>query len=61
VTPATKDEFAKLMMDRIHRTGEKGEIVNEPEEFCLRGEGKAYRVRGFPSEQQLKTMGNMLK
>ena len=38
----TKDEFAKLMTDRIRQTGEKGKIVYEPEEFRLRGEGKTY-------------------
>ncbi len=38
----SKDDFAKLMMDRIRETGEKGKIVYEPEEFSLRGEGKRY-------------------
>jgi len=41
-TPPSKDDFAKLMMDRIHQTGEKGKIVYEPEEFCLRGEGDTF-------------------
>ena len=41
-TSPTKDDFAKLMMDSIRQTGEKGKIVYEPEEFRLRGEGKAF-------------------
>ncbi len=39
-TPLSKDDFAKLLMDRIRQAGEKGSIVYEPEEFRLRGEGK---------------------
>ena len=35
----SKDDFAKLMMDRIRQAGEKGEIVYEREEFRLRGGG----------------------
>ena len=38
--PPTKDDFAKLMTDRIRQAGEKGCIVYEPEEFRLRGEGE---------------------
>jgi len=38
--PPSKDDFAKLVMDRIHQAGEKNKIVYEPEEFRLRGEGK---------------------
>ena len=41
-TPPNKDDFAKLMMDRIRQTGEKGKIVYDSEEFCLRGEGKTF-------------------
>ena len=41
MTPPTKDDFAKLMMDRIRQAGEKGKIVYEREDFSLRGEGKA--------------------
>ena len=43
-TPPTHDEFAKLMMDRIHQAGEKCKIVYETEEFRLRGEGKQTAV-----------------
>ena len=32
-TPLSKDDFAKLMMDSIRQTGEKGKIVYEREEF----------------------------
>jgi uncharacterized protein YtpQ (UPF0354 family) len=38
--PPTKDQFAQLMMDAIHKAGETGEIAYEQEEFRLRGEGK---------------------
>jgi len=41
-TPPSKGDFAKLMMDRIRQTGEKGKIVYQPEDFCLRGEGKRF-------------------
>ncbi len=41
-TPLSKDDFAKLMMDRIRQTGEKGKIVYDSKEFSLRGEGKTY-------------------
>lgn len=40
--PLTKDDFAKLMMDRIRETGEKGKLVYDSKEFSLRGEGKTY-------------------
>ena len=40
--PLNKDDFAKLMMDRIRQTGEKGKIVYDSKEFSLRGEGKTY-------------------
>lgn len=40
--PPTKDEFAKLVTDRIRQAGEKGSIIYEPEEFSLRGEGKRF-------------------
>ena len=43
-TPPTHDDFAKLMMDCIHRAGEKGEIVYEPDEFCLRGQAQRSAV-----------------
>jgi hypothetical protein len=33
----TKDEFAKLLMDRICQAGEKNEIIYDPQEFCLHG------------------------
>ncbi len=36
----TKDEFAKLITDRIRAAGEKGNIVYEAEEFRLQGEGE---------------------
>ena len=36
----TQDDFATLVTDRIRRAGEKGNIVYEPEEFRLRGDGK---------------------
>jgi uncharacterized protein YtpQ (UPF0354 family) len=39
-SPITKDDFAKLLADRIQQAGEKGGIVYEPEEFRLRGEGE---------------------
>ena len=39
-TPPTKDDFAKLLTDRIRQAGEKGNIVYEAEEFRLRGEGE---------------------
>ncbi len=38
-TRTSKDDFAKLLMDRIHQAGEKGEIAYDPEEFCLRRKG----------------------
>ena len=38
--PPTKADFAKLMMDRIHQAGERGNIIFEPEEFRIRGEGE---------------------
>ena len=41
-TPPTKDEFAKLMTDRIRAAGEKGKMDYEPEEFSVRGEGKRF-------------------
>ena len=41
-TPPSKDNFAKLMMDSIRQTGEKGKIVYDAKEFSLRGEGKTY-------------------
>ncbi len=41
-TPLSKDDFAKLMMDRIRQTGEKGKIIYKPDEFCLHGEGSAF-------------------
>ena len=31
--PLSKDDFAKLMMDRIRQTGEKGKIVYDSKEF----------------------------
>ena len=40
--PLSKDDFAKLMMDCIRQTGEKGKIVYDSKEFSLRGEGKTY-------------------
>jgi len=43
-TPPSKDAFAKLLMDRIRQTGEKGNIVYELKEFCLRGEGNKFAV-----------------
>ena len=42
MTLPTKDDFAKLLMDRIRQAGEKGKIVYDPEEFPLRGEGKTF-------------------
>jgi hypothetical protein len=36
----TKDEFAKLMTDRIRAAGEKDNIAYEAEEFRLHGEGE---------------------
>ncbi len=38
--PLTKDNFAKLVIDRIRQAGEKGNAVYETEEFRLRGEGE---------------------
>ena len=38
--PPSKDKFAKLLMDAIHKAGETGEIAYEPEEFRLRGEAE---------------------
>jgi hypothetical protein len=38
--PPSKDQFAKLLMDAIHKAGETGEITYEQEEFRLRGEGE---------------------
>jgi uncharacterized protein YtpQ (UPF0354 family) len=43
-TPPTKDEFAKILTDRIRQAGEKGNIVYEVEEFRLRGEGERSSV-----------------
>ena len=40
--PLSKDDFAKLMMDSIRQTGEKGKIVYDPKEFSLCGEGKRF-------------------
>ncbi len=40
VTELSKDDFAQLMIDRIHQAGEKGAIAYQPEEFRLRGEGQ---------------------
>ena len=40
--PPAKDDFARLVMDRIRQTGEKGEIAYQPDEFCLRGEGEKF-------------------
>ncbi len=39
VIELSKDDFAQLMIDRIHQAGEKGFIAYQPEEFRLRGEG----------------------
>jgi uncharacterized protein YtpQ (UPF0354 family) len=36
----TRDQFAQLMMDAIHKAGETGEIAYEQEEFLLRGDGE---------------------
>jgi hypothetical protein len=38
--PPSKDQFARLMMDAIHKAGETGEITCEQAEFRLRGEGE---------------------
>jgi hypothetical protein len=38
--PPSKDKFAKLLMDRIRKAGETGDIAYEQEEFRLRGESK---------------------
>jgi uncharacterized protein YtpQ (UPF0354 family) len=43
-TPLSKDDFAKLMMDNICQTGEKGKIVYDSKEFHLRGEGKNFAM-----------------
>ena len=40
--PPTKDQFARLLLDRIHQAGEKGNVVYEADEFRLRGEGEKY-------------------
>ena len=40
VTEPSKDDFAQLMIDRIHQAGEKGPIAYQREEFRLRGEGE---------------------
>ena len=36
----THDDFAKLLMDRIHQAGEKSKLVYDPEEFLLHGEAE---------------------
>ena len=33
--PLNKDDFAKLLMDRIRQEGENAEIIYNPEEYCL--------------------------
>ena len=40
MTEPSKDDFAQLMIDRIHQAGEKGSIAYQPGEFRLRGEGE---------------------
>jgi uncharacterized protein YtpQ (UPF0354 family) len=52
VTTPTKDEFAKLMMDRIHQAGETGNIIYEPEEDRIRGEGERGMVMFLPNAYQ---------
>lgn len=42
--PPTMDDFAKLLMDRIHQAGEASNIVYEPEKEQLRGEGERSAV-----------------
>ena len=44
MTSPTKDEFAKLVMDRIHQVGETGDITYDPEEDRIRGEGERAMV-----------------
>jgi uncharacterized protein YtpQ (UPF0354 family) len=39
-TPPSHDEFAKLMMDRIHQAGEKSKLVYDPDEYLVRGEAE---------------------
>ncbi len=43
-TIPTKDDFAKLLMDRIHQAGEVGKILYEPDGFRLRGEAERVGV-----------------
>ena len=40
VPDPSKDDFARLMIDRIQQAGEKGHIAYQPEEFRLRSEGE---------------------
>jgi hypothetical protein len=40
VTDPSKDDFARLMIDRIQQAGEKGRLTYQSEEFRLRGEGQ---------------------
>ena len=39
-TPPTKDDFARLLSDRIRQAGEKCDIIYEVDEFRLRGQGE---------------------
>ena len=40
----TRDEFAKLVMDRIRQAGEMGKIIYDAEEFSLYREGETLRM-----------------
>jgi uncharacterized protein YtpQ (UPF0354 family) len=40
VTELTQDDFARLMIDRIQRAGEKGRLSYQRDEFRIRGEGE---------------------
>ena len=44
VPDPSKDDFARLMIDRIQQAGEKGHIAYQPEEFRLRSEGERSAV-----------------
>ena len=50
--PPTKDEFAKLLIDRIHQAGETGNIIYEPEEDRIRGEGEKGVIVFLPNAYQ---------
>ena len=38
--PSGKDDFAKLMLDRIRQGGEKGRLVYDAKEFRIQGESE---------------------